>query len=113
MAEIITLMCLIYGERSQDSFAVRIDREETVSELKDLIVNKNPNYFKGIDPRQLCLWKVAIENSDQDALKQLHLYDLNMLHPSATIHWTFPPNPSTSYIRVIVKVPGQNGTFRS
>ena len=110
---IYTVFCLIHGELLRNAFVVQIDRSETVSVLKELIVGKNPNYFKGIDARQLCLWKADfLISSGQNAVKQLDLADSNMLDPFTHLIDIYKPYPYTKRIHFIVKAPKQNGTFQ-
>ena len=105
MSARITLFCLIHGERSHSAFSVQIDKTETVSMLKELIVGKNPNYFNGIDPRQLSLWQVCTWNRDEDCLRLARLDEFLILHPTLKIGEAFPKEPDGENIHIIVKVP--------
>ena len=104
-----TVCCLIYGEQTQCAFTVEIDEDKTVSVLKELIVVKNPNYFKGVDARQLCLWKVSIRNNDEQAIQRAHLDDSNLLHPMCKMYRVFD-HLDDEHIHIMVKPPGK-GTF--
>ena len=70
--------------------------------LKELIVDKNPNYFKGVDARQLCLWKVSIRSNDEQALQRAHLDDSNLLHPMRKMY--FNDYSGSGHIDIIVRV---------
>ncbi|KAF8839086.1 hypothetical protein BDN67DRAFT_815836 [Paxillus ammoniavirescens] len=63
---IITLNCFALGGGSMDVFSVKIDKTETVLDLKESIKNKKPTAFRGVDADTLVLWEVprvvALEN---------------------------------------------------
>ena len=113
-----TILCLIHGEQIKKAFTVQMNDGETISALKELIVSKNSNYFMGIDPRHLCLWKFG--RSDLDNPTTLVLNDTDMLHPdwrvggvnrSDTLYseWGGRAPDPTGYI-IIVKASKQ-GTY--
>ena len=108
------LLCLIQGEPFKNAFAVQIDREETVTALKELIVCKNPNYFKEVDPRHLCLWKVNTAVQDDNGLQKLSLKDSDILHPTWQIldSKAFKLKWTAGHLHIIVKAPKQ-GTYLS
>ena len=51
------LFCFIIGV-SESPFHVDIAASKTVSDLKEAILDKNPNKLRGVDADQLKLWKV-------------------------------------------------------
>ena len=68
----IKLFCWIFGDPKP--FPVKISPDETVGDLKEAIVAKNPNRFQGIDAVSLRLWKKEISDEEKDGLQ---LSDLN------------------------------------
>src|SRR6185369_3942764 len=48
-----------------------IDKNNDISDLKDIVWNKNKNTFSNIDANNLILWKVKIPISDKAKFKQL------------------------------------------
>ena len=46
-----------YGETISEYFRVKIDKQETFADLKKLITTENPNAFKGIDHREIMLYR--------------------------------------------------------
>jgi hypothetical protein len=52
-------MFLCYILEQSDAFHVDILASDTVSDLKDAILSKNPNTFVGVDAYQLKVWKVC------------------------------------------------------
>ena len=100
----ITLFCLIHGEPSTRAFPVQINRECTVALLREFIVHKNSNYFKGIDPRLLCLYLVLIEEDDDAALARFAPADSIslLLRPTWKISKIFKREPLEDHIHIIV-----------
>ncbi|PKY49131.1 hypothetical protein RhiirA4_545082 [Rhizophagus irregularis] len=67
----ITLSCLIQGTSLDKYFKITIDKNDDISDLKDIVWNKNKNTFSNIDANNLILWKVKIPISDKAKFKQL------------------------------------------
>ncbi|PKC02375.1 hypothetical protein RhiirA5_504074 [Rhizophagus irregularis] len=67
----ITLSCLIQGTSLDKYFKITIDKNNEISDLKEIIWNKNKNTFSNIDANNLILWKVKIPISDKAKFKQL------------------------------------------
>ncbi|CAB4490851.1 unnamed protein product [Rhizophagus irregularis] len=67
----ITLSCLIQGTSLDKYFKITIDKNNDISDLKDIVWNKNKNTFSNIDANNLILWKVKIPISDKAKFKQL------------------------------------------
>ena len=58
MSGIIRLACLVVGEPIENAFTVKVDKDETISELKEIIKTKKQNTFNDIDANELSLWKI-------------------------------------------------------
>jgi hypothetical protein len=52
--------CVVYGDGPEYIFRVTIPRDETVGVLKDMIMEKKKNAFRGLDAGDLKIWKVSI-----------------------------------------------------
>ncbi|KAI9455963.1 hypothetical protein HD554DRAFT_2030656 [Boletus coccyginus] len=64
----ITLNCWVRG-RSMDYFPVKISITETVGALKKAIRNENPEGFRGVDAKDLALFKVSLAFSEDGSLE--------------------------------------------
>jgi hypothetical protein len=49
---------LVLGDDPSHVFTVEIPKTKTVSILREAILTKKPNAFKGVDADTLVLWKV-------------------------------------------------------
>ena len=58
MSGIIRLSCLVFGDPIENAFTVKVDKDETISELKEIIKTKKQNTFTDIDANELSLWKI-------------------------------------------------------
>ncbi|RGB22946.1 hypothetical protein C1646_775258 [Rhizophagus diaphanus] len=68
-----------FQENIHNAFAININRNKTISELKSLIQKEKYNDFAGIDPDQLKLWQVEIPDEHYDELVNLQLHENNEL----------------------------------
>jgi hypothetical protein len=59
-----TLKLFVYIIGTDVPFPVSSDRSDTVGDLKDAILKKNPETLHGIDARQLTLYKVRLIDDD-------------------------------------------------
>ncbi|KAF8647558.1 hypothetical protein AX16_006630 [Volvariella volvacea WC 439] len=106
MSNPINLFCLIYGEPFAKAFSVKINRDDTVDGLKELIVNKRSNYFQGIDSVHLELWKVEIPVIAKDKAPQKpELDDEDTLSPTDEIGEVFPKQPLKKHVHIIIRGP--------
>ncbi|RUS29165.1 hypothetical protein BC938DRAFT_480975 [Jimgerdemannia flammicorona] len=60
----ITLFCLVNGDPKEKIFAVKIGKDDFVSEFKDAIKAKNENTLDVFDAKDLTLWRVSISLKD-------------------------------------------------
>ncbi|KAG9065460.1 hypothetical protein KI688_002787 [Linnemannia hyalina] len=81
---LLTLFCLVNGDSV--AFSVDIDASKTVDHLKDAIKTKIPDTFKGVDAKDLTLWRVSIP-----------------LVPKKDLHAPVPARPSTPQLKSIPK----------
>lgn len=54
----IKLFCWVYNYGDSNPFPVNIDLEETIADLKEAIMAKNPNSFDKVDAFRLNLFKI-------------------------------------------------------
>jgi len=99
MTDPVTLFCLIGGESFENVFSITIDRAETVSVLRELVINKNR---LNQPARHLRLWKVSIPDGGEKALQLQHLPNCNALRPMWKISKVFPEEPPEESIHIIV-----------
>ena len=76
----ITLSCWVYGD--ENYFCVDISREKTVHNLKQAIIAELPNCLRGIDAHSLNLWKVDIDSSNKEELRNVQWNDDDALDPA-------------------------------
>lgn len=112
MSNMTTIFCLIYVEHVEpviNAFSVKIDENETIDILKELIKEKKKNDFHDIDADKLKLWKVNISIEDTSALENLVLENnkekgVQELLPMDDIADFFSAPPK-KHIHVIVERP--------
>ena len=108
-----TLNCMILGEKTL--FPVKINETQLVDELKDKIKEKNGNRFKGLNARDLTLYKLNVAKSDKDyrkireAIAQglFELKETDQLEPTDVISRCFidPDRPKDQAIHIVVVEP--------
>ncbi|EGO24258.1 hypothetical protein SERLADRAFT_467257 [Serpula lacrymans var. lacrymans S7.9] len=60
-----TLNCWVHGEDVEKIFTVNISSSETVSDLKDVIKNKNSLQFRNLDASGLDLYSICLPDDEQ------------------------------------------------
>lgn len=71
MDDKITLLCLVYGESSYNTFPVELTKTKLIENLKDLIKIKNYSRFELFAACELTLWRVSIPAEDDSQLQSL------------------------------------------
>ncbi|CAG8619171.1 7321_t:CDS:2 [Paraglomus brasilianum] len=95
----VTLFCLVKGNTSTNTFSVRINRDEPISELKDAIKTKKAPEFDHIPADRLKLWKVEIPD-DRDSELANPTLDVELLATrDVEDYWTEKP-PKRNYLTV-------------
>ena len=79
---------------------MKVDTAETVHVLKELIILGSPNYFKGIDPVEIDLWKACIP---KQKLSNFRLSEDDILDPMAEVREVFPGLPPKQQVHIIIK----------
>ena len=98
----LTLFCLVYGDPDAEPFPVKIDREETIGVLKDIIKEKRKPVFDYLPADHLRLWKVKIRITDEEMPE---LNNKSKLGPTMKIDRLFPAEPPEDHIHIVIKVP--------
>ncbi|PKC61493.1 hypothetical protein RhiirA1_524304 [Rhizophagus irregularis] len=111
----ITLSCLIQGTSLDKYFKITIDKNNEISDLKEIIWNKNKNTFYNIDANNLILWKVQIPVSDKAKFKQLSNFTESTIEgdlggtkindATADVKEIFGNSPAKKYIHIIIGQP--------
>ena len=101
----ITLFCLVKGNTTANAFEVDIEKDKSISKLKEAIKAKKQNDFAGVDADKLRLWKKEIPDDQDDLLSNLTLNDGDELLATKKISKYFPDSPPEEHIHVIVKLP--------
>jgi len=108
MNDTVTLFCVVNGDDPTDrTFPVKIEKTNTVGELKELIKTKKCPEFDDTVADSLTLWKVDIS---QDALASLepdfdYVTENSKLSPLSTISEVFPEGPADKHLHIIVVRP--------
>ena len=105
----ITLFCLVKGNTSVNAFEVDIEKDKSISKLKEAIKEKIdvPANFKAKD---LKVWKVKIPDDQDDLLSNLTLNDGDELLATKKISKYFPDSPPEEHIHVLVSPPEATAT---
>ncbi|RGB22487.1 hypothetical protein C1646_677806 [Rhizophagus diaphanus] len=90
---------------AHNAFAININKNKTISELKSLIQKEKHNDFAGIDSDQLKLWQVEIPDNCYDELTNSQLLGNNELLATKKISKYFTKNPADEHIHIIVTLP--------
>ncbi|CAB4381466.1 unnamed protein product [Rhizophagus irregularis] len=69
----IRLFCLVKGEGTMRAFAIKINKNETISDLKKKIRLDQPRAFAKTDSKDLKLWMVNVRDDGQDEIR----YNIN------------------------------------
>ena len=106
----ITLFCLVKGNTTANAFEVDIEKDKSISKLKEAIKAKKQNDFAGVDADKLRLWKKEIPDDQDDLLSNLILNDEPELLATREIgdYWT--EKPPKRNIHVIVEPPESTTT---
>src|ERR1043165_6011095 len=106
----ITLFCLVKGNTTANAFEVDIEKDKSISKLKEAIKAKKQNDFAGVDADKLRLWKKEIPDDQDDLLSNLTLNDGDELLATREIgdYWT--EKPPKRNIHVIVEPPESTTT---
>ena len=99
----VSLNCWIIGDDAEEIFEVKISGGTSVSSLRELVKEKNPNSLRNVDARKLRIWAVdlpiAAAYFDNYRPRQDALLPITLL--SDVI-----PNPlRRNRLHIIVKVP--------
>ncbi|GBC10145.1 hypothetical protein RclHR1_09390001 [Rhizophagus clarus] len=106
----ITLFCLVKENTTVSAFKVDIEKDKSISKLKEAIKAKNPQTFVNVDAKDLKLWKVPISDDHVNPLSNLSLEDSDELLVIKKISKYFPDSPPEEHIHVIVSPPEATAT---
>ncbi|GBB99120.1 hypothetical protein RclHR1_03420003 [Rhizophagus clarus] len=97
----ITLFCWVHGDLSAavHAITIKINKENTIGELKDLIKEKFDAF---IIAKDIKLWKVEIPDNHDDVLINFHLHDHDMLLATREIGEYWKKIPPKRHIHVII-----------
>lgn len=94
----IRLFCLVKGEGTMRAFAITINKNETISDLKKKIRLDQPRAFTKTDSKDLRLWMVNVRDDGQDEIR------CNVeLMPTREIEEYWPETPAKNRIHVVVE----------
>ena len=101
------LFCLVKGNTTANAFEVCIEKDKSLSKLKEFIKKKKAPRFDDIPADELKLWKVEIRD-DRDSELASPALDVELLATrDVGDYWSAPPK---RHIHVIVEPPVQIST---
>ena len=107
-----TLFCAIIGHKDKAPFSVKIDKTETVYELKTRIKAKNEHALASLNAYDLMLYKVDIDVSKKDTLAEVLLQisqgsitTNGELNPLSTISEYYEATPRGKRIHILIQLP--------
>ena len=106
----ITLFCLVKGNTTANAFEVDIEKDKSISKLKEAIKAKKAPVFDNFPADELKLWKVTIPGDQDDQLRNLILQDSDELLAIRKISKYFPDSPLEEHIHVLVEPPETTAT---
>lgn len=83
-------------------FSVKINKEETVATLKDIIRDKHPRAFGDVDVTSLKLWKISIPCDKEDEFQTLTFQEKDKLLAFRVIEDYWNEETLKNHIHVIV-----------
>ena len=103
----ISLNCLIYGKVSEKMFIVKIDENESVYTLKELIKEKNAPHLDHLAPSDLDLWMLDL-SLDEFGTKSVvvNLDTYTKLSPPRKNLSSFFNVMDDDHLHIIAKTPG-------
>ncbi|PKY28364.1 hypothetical protein RhiirB3_444496 [Rhizophagus irregularis] len=101
------LCCIIWGDSSIHSFSVRVCKDSTISELKDM-VKKSKLSLSLVHSDEIRLWKVDICLEDEKLLQQYcyakeHDQGKKMLSSTNSVNDYWSKQPKDCHIQLIVE----------
>jgi len=106
MANIITLFGIVYGDMPKRAFSVKVAKDVTIGELRELIKTKK-RAFTDIDADALSLWRVNINFKMYAELEpdfDISFYGDELQDPSRKVSEVFGDTLDETRIRIIVQV---------
>src|SRR3954447_22191775 len=98
---LVTLWCIARG--STTAFKVTAGTDNDLSDLRELIRNKKPNDFAKVDPDNLILWHVNVDQNVINTINDMLNDDNKLLISGNTVGATFHDLRGTN-IRIVVGV---------
>jgi hypothetical protein len=106
MAATLHLNCWVHGDDVGQIFQIHIANTESVSTLKEVIKDKNPESFRDVDARSLVLWKVSIPAGHlQKNLANVDIPHETSLSSMDDLVDVFSDEPRRKHLHIVVKPP--------
>lgn len=109
MSDNITLCCLVEGDSKEEAFEVKLEKNNSVNDLKKKIKEEQPNSFVNIDAKNIVLWEVNVSTVDETTEVNIVLNDiqekLKLSSPTKKIGNIFTESIPDDSIHIIVKLP--------
>jgi hypothetical protein len=105
MAAPLLFNCWVHGDDFSQVVPIKIANTKSVSTLKEVIKDKNPESFHGVDAHSLVLWKVSIpvNRQFQQSIAILDLTDQTLLSSLDDLANVFSDQPHHKHLHIIVK----------
>jgi hypothetical protein len=107
----LKLICCVRGDDFLDTFAVNINEDNNVCELKNAIKERKRLIFDDIPADSLRLWKVSVPiNRDlKNGVKALNLLEDDMLVPHEILSEIFMSDLERKNVHIIIRKPEHSG----
>ncbi|RHZ81897.1 hypothetical protein Glove_117g498 [Diversispora epigaea] len=111
MSDNITLFCLVEGVSNLEAFEVEIEKNKSVSFLKEKIKEKLHPEFENVATQKIVLWKVNVPSDDDTMEVNIVLSDVQykskLSNPTKIIIDTFTEKFTRGFIHIIIERPSK------
>jgi hypothetical protein len=110
--QLYTIYCVLADEQDFNVFPIKVEASTTVCELNKAIVQENPNDLKGIDAKDLTLYRVDVKEPPATRKKKLEeriseLYKEEPLDPFLMLSEVYTSGPPNAMVHIIVQSPSK------
>lgn len=86
---LLSISCLVLGDRPKEMFMVYVCPTKNVSFLRDMIKEKNAPSLNNFDAKKLRLWKVTLPIDNFDDALSKHPFEEDDLRPQGILGEVF------------------------
>lgn len=105
----MNLVCIVDGERIDNTFLVKVHSQTTVDDLRGVIKLRLSPQFDGVAPKDLKIWRVSIPITEDDEtpilLDDVTNKDNTKLLPTTRLSEKLPKELPKNMIHILVQRP--------